>query len=379
MNPHMNLGKRFFIPQDQENGVVNNGDPWIPVTPQRPISSRPSLVPADMHGNQMERMNWQEPPRRILTGPDLVPSEMQGNQMERMNWQEPPRQILTGPDLVLAEMQGNQMGRMNWQEPQRTPILPGPNLIPADMQGNQMERTNWKEPQRQVLTGPDIVPAEMQLGNHQMERINQQEPQRPILPGPDTIPAEMKGNQMGKGNWQELIGIYEHLLQDSTEDTGKTQNVNPVERMDNTRAFQNTNSMVPKNLYNRELNHHWNNTLVESRSQNTDPYGQNVGHSRPAWNNCNTLAEVFGMRNIQTAHCLNATPDKNTYATGKPVTSNPCSQFEGSYRQCNTASPMLQKQAHSMSSSAVSDGYNRQYQPRGTLSSFQCLFLILVF
>nr|GLL40105.1 protein ROS1-like [Ipomoea trifida] len=300
--PHMNLGRQFFMPR--ENGVVDNGDPWIPVTPQRQISTRPNLIPADMQGN------WQE---RVLTAPHLVPSEIQGNQM-------------------------------NPREPQM-PILPGP---------------------------PGLVPAEMQLGN-QMERVNRQEElQRPILPGPNGIPAEMQGNQMEKAtNWNDLIGIYEHLLQDSAEVTGKTQNVNSVEKMDNTRAFQNTNSAVPKNLYNRELNHNWNNNLVESRSysQNIDSYGQNLGHSSPAWNNCNTLAEVFGMRNLQTAHCSNATPDKNTYVTGKPVSSNSCSPLEGGrYRQCNTASPMLQKQAHSMSSSAASDGYNRQYRPHGGFS-----------
>lgn len=65
----MNLGRRFSVPQE-------NGDPWIPVTPQITNLSRPTPVPADLQGYQ------------ILPRHDLIPSGMQGNQMEMTNWQE---------------------------------------------------------------------------------------------------------------------------------------------------------------------------------------------------------------------------------------------------------------------------------------------------
>ncbi|XP_055830723.1 transcriptional activator DEMETER [Solanum dulcamara] len=55
----MNPGRIFSIPQ--ENGVVQNGDPRIPFSPQKPVLRRPpDLVPAEMQGNQMERTDWQD-------------------------------------------------------------------------------------------------------------------------------------------------------------------------------------------------------------------------------------------------------------------------------------------------------------------------------
>lgn len=55
----MNPGRIFSTPQ--ENGVVQNGDPRIPFSPQKPVLRRPpDLVPAEMQGNQMERTDWQD-------------------------------------------------------------------------------------------------------------------------------------------------------------------------------------------------------------------------------------------------------------------------------------------------------------------------------
>ncbi|XP_060186829.1 transcriptional activator DEMETER [Lycium barbarum] len=54
----MNLGRIFSTPQ--ENRVTQNGDPWTPITPQKPVLQIPDLVPAEMQGNQMERTDWQD-------------------------------------------------------------------------------------------------------------------------------------------------------------------------------------------------------------------------------------------------------------------------------------------------------------------------------
>ncbi|MCD7461263.1 hypothetical protein HAX54_045758 [Datura stramonium] len=54
----MNLGRIFSTPQG--NGVIQNGDPWLPITPQKPVLQTPDLVPAEMQGNQMEKTEWQD-------------------------------------------------------------------------------------------------------------------------------------------------------------------------------------------------------------------------------------------------------------------------------------------------------------------------------
>ncbi|KAJ8551446.1 hypothetical protein K7X08_021461 [Anisodus acutangulus] len=54
----MNLGRIFSTPQ--ENRDIQNGDPWIPITLQKPVLPRPDLVSGEMQGNQMERTDWQD-------------------------------------------------------------------------------------------------------------------------------------------------------------------------------------------------------------------------------------------------------------------------------------------------------------------------------
>ncbi|CAI9773035.1 unnamed protein product [Fraxinus pennsylvanica] len=51
----MNLGRGFSIPRDK--GVVQNGDPCIPLTPDKPILQRSSHLPAEM---QPGSTNWQD-------------------------------------------------------------------------------------------------------------------------------------------------------------------------------------------------------------------------------------------------------------------------------------------------------------------------------
>ncbi|XP_019262157.1 PREDICTED: transcriptional activator DEMETER-like isoform X2 [Nicotiana attenuata] len=53
----MNLG-RFSTPQG--NRIIQNGDPWVPATPQKPVLQSPDLIPAEMQGNLMERSDWQD-------------------------------------------------------------------------------------------------------------------------------------------------------------------------------------------------------------------------------------------------------------------------------------------------------------------------------
>ncbi|XP_019191647.1 PREDICTED: transcriptional activator DEMETER-like isoform X2 [Ipomoea nil] len=104
----MNLGRRFSVPQE-------NGDPWIPVIPQITDLSRPTLVPADLQGNQ------------ILPRHDLIPSGMQGNQTEMTNWQELVgiygELLQEGDDTgaiqnvrSVEQMDGNSMALMNLKQ-----------------------------------------------------------------------------------------------------------------------------------------------------------------------------------------------------------------------------------------------------------------------
>lgn len=91
----MNLGNGSLIPQ--ANGLINNGDPWIPVTPEKPVIRATKPVPADMQGSLTKGTNWQEQ-LRIQTQFSLektvmqttypIAGEMQGDQIEGTNWME---------------------------------------------------------------------------------------------------------------------------------------------------------------------------------------------------------------------------------------------------------------------------------------------------
>lgn len=52
----MNPGRVFSTPQ--ENGGVQNGDPRIPFSQQKPVLPLPDLVPAEMQRNQIEMTGW---------------------------------------------------------------------------------------------------------------------------------------------------------------------------------------------------------------------------------------------------------------------------------------------------------------------------------
>lgn len=58
MDSRMNFGEGLPIPQ--EIGLPFMGS-WIPPTPGKPIPSRSNSMLVDRHGNQMGRINWQEP------------------------------------------------------------------------------------------------------------------------------------------------------------------------------------------------------------------------------------------------------------------------------------------------------------------------------
>lgn len=91
----MNLGKGFLIPQG--NGVINNGDPWIPVTPEKPVMRMPNTVPAEMQGSLIKGTNWQEqlgmqnrysPENTVTQTTYPVACDMQGDQAEGNSWLE---------------------------------------------------------------------------------------------------------------------------------------------------------------------------------------------------------------------------------------------------------------------------------------------------
>lgn len=52
----MNPGRVFSTPQ--ENGGVQNGDPRIPFSPQKPVLPLPDLVQAEVQRNQIEMTGW---------------------------------------------------------------------------------------------------------------------------------------------------------------------------------------------------------------------------------------------------------------------------------------------------------------------------------
>lgn len=54
----MNLERGFSVPQ--EKGVIQNGDVWIPATPEKPVVERPNQVLVGMQQNQIGEENWQE-------------------------------------------------------------------------------------------------------------------------------------------------------------------------------------------------------------------------------------------------------------------------------------------------------------------------------
>ncbi|XP_027111389.1 transcriptional activator DEMETER-like [Coffea arabica] len=91
----MDLGKGFLIPQ--ENGVINNGDPCIPVTPEKPAMQMRNTVLAEMQGSLTKATNWQEQlgiqnrfssEKAVKQTTYPIACEMQGDQVEGNNWLE---------------------------------------------------------------------------------------------------------------------------------------------------------------------------------------------------------------------------------------------------------------------------------------------------
>ncbi|KAI3458882.1 hypothetical protein Pfo_015545 [Paulownia fortunei] len=54
----MNLGRGFSIPQGK--GVIQNGDIWIPSTPDKPVLQRSNNAQSEMPQNQIREENWQD-------------------------------------------------------------------------------------------------------------------------------------------------------------------------------------------------------------------------------------------------------------------------------------------------------------------------------
>ncbi|KAI3470567.1 hypothetical protein Pfo_027230 [Paulownia fortunei] len=55
----MNLGRGFSVPQEK-GVVIQNGDVWIPATPEKPVVHRPNHCPVGMQPNQMGAGNWED-------------------------------------------------------------------------------------------------------------------------------------------------------------------------------------------------------------------------------------------------------------------------------------------------------------------------------
>lgn len=122
-------------------------------------------------------------------------------------------------------------------------------------------------------------------------------------------PVEMEGNQLGIGNWEELIGMYSDILNDDIT----VQASNPVSGVSGEIASENGVASETNQLVNR----------------NNDSYVPYVSNGS-AVTRTNSLAELLGIKNTESVASANGTWNKSMNVSNRPKNS---SSISNSYTQ----------------------------------------------
>ncbi|KAK2997841.1 hypothetical protein RJ639_025612 [Escallonia herrerae] len=169
-------------------------------------------------------------------------------------------------------------------------------------------------------------------------------PNKPTLPRSElTTQVDMQGNQVGRENWQELLGLYSGFLQESTSFDGEVQKY----------------ATAPVSLNAGQRN--WDAVASESDrgyNGNAGVCTQNFGNHSVAWSD-NPLAEFLGVRGAAGAS-LSGTLNKGAHGRYEPTATNSYSQVESSWIQPDSATLMLAKQSNISNSDQGTNCYSLQ-------------------
>ncbi|KAK3014655.1 hypothetical protein RJ639_009997 [Escallonia herrerae] len=176
-------------------------------------------------------------------------------------------------------------------------------------------------------------------------------PNKPILPRSElTTQVDMQGNQLGRENWQELLGLYSGFLQESTSFDGEVQKY--------------ATAPVSLNAGQR----YWDAVASESDrgyDGNVGVCAQSFGTHSVAWSD-NPLAEFLGVRSAAGAS-LSGTLNKGAHGRYEPTATNSYSQVERSWIRPDSATLMLAKQSNISNSDQGTNCYSLQHPDSANL------------
>lgn len=154
-------------------------------------------------------------------------------------------------------------------------------------------------------------------------------PEKPISLRSNPVPVDMQGNQLGIGNWQDLIGMYSDILNhdEAVQTSNPTAGVNG--------GNPNRNGVAA------ERNQHLN--------QNTDTYVQNLSNDN-AGRCTNSLAELLGIKNTEIVASANGTWNKSINVSNRPTNSSSYTQVSRNQTEPEYSSLMLAKQNYILGS-----------------------------
>ncbi|KAL3520825.1 hypothetical protein ACH5RR_018974 [Cinchona calisaya] len=323
----MNLGNGFPIPQ--ENGVTNNGDPWIPLTPDKPVMRAANPVSAEMQGSLSKNTNWQErlgmqsqisAEKPLMCAANLVPDEMQGSLSKNTNWQE-------------------QLG-MQSRFLTEKPVMHAANPVPAEMKGCLSKNANLQE----VLGMQSRFSTE-----------------KPVMQTTYPMGGEMQGDQIEGTNWMELLGLYSGFLQQTPKNE----------------ALQNLNGAGL-------LRHGEHNMPDGAAAQANGCFNQNAGSytqlntkDDPVRNN---TIEVLGIKNAPAILPIDGTPNTGLHGTDKLPFTSSHSPVGNKWANYQSSSMFLQQKkalhphqgfVSSSLQKMTSDGFPDPYRPMYNPNSSQ--------
>ncbi|KAA8539186.1 hypothetical protein F0562_025878 [Nyssa sinensis] len=172
-------------------------------------------------------------------------------------------------------------------------------------------------------------------------------PEKPILQRSNPI----QENQLGRENWQELVGIYSGFLQETTDFNGVVQNFNPNEQIG-----QNGGS------------YSWDNAPAEKGrvDHNVSSHTHNLSNDNAAWNN-NPLAELLAIKNVKNAVSVasaNGIPNKGIHVANRPAIQSSYSQVESNWTDSDASCLLLGNQNRAVGLNQWIDGGSLPQMPK---------------
>ncbi|XP_059665988.1 protein ROS1A-like [Cornus florida] len=154
-------------------------------------------------------------------------------------------------------------------------------------------------------------------------------PDKPILQRSNSIPVERQGNRVERGDWQELVGMYEGVLQEKTNYNEGVPNFKSIEQMGANGNY--CNRVAAPASERGSFNH------------NVGSYTQNFRNDSAAWNN-DPSAELLATNNIASVASTNRSPNSSVHVANGPSFWNSCSQVDSNWTESSSTSSLRTNQ-----------------------------------